>query len=128
MFDWGMWVRYAPRLMNAILTHFYFVIVSVTIGSIIAVILAIALSRFKKAAKYLMPILGIFQTIPGIVFIGVLFIYIGMRPEKLIIALSVYAILPLLKNAYTAIVTLYPPLTQNILDLQYASKLLQIRL
>ena len=80
MFDWGMWVRYAPRLMNAILTHFYFVIVSVTIGSVIAVILAIALSRFKKAAKYLMPILGIFQTIPGIVFIGVLFIYIGMRP------------------------------------------------
>jgi osmoprotectant transport system permease protein len=112
MFDWGMWVRYAPRLMNAILTHFYFVIVSVTIGSVIAVILAIALSRFKKAAKYLMPILGIFQTIPGIVFIGVLFIYIGMRPETVIIALSVYAILPVLKNAYTGIVTVDPALIE----------------
>ena len=112
MFDWGMWVCYAPRLMNAILTHFYFVIVSVTIGSVIAVVLAIALSRFKKAAKYLMAILGIFQTIPGIVFIGVLFIYIGMRPETVIIALSVYAILPVLKNAYTGIVTVDPALIE----------------
>jgi osmoprotectant transport system permease protein len=55
-------------------------------------------------AKYLIPILGIFQTIPGIVFIGILFIYIGMTPYTVIIALSIYAILPVLKNAYTGII------------------------
>jgi osmoprotectant transport system permease protein len=105
MFDLEMWIRYAPRLLTAILTHFMYVIVSVSIGSTIAIILAIALSRYKNAAKYLIPILGIFQTIPGIVFIGVLFIYLGMTPLTVIIALSVYAVLPVLKNAYTGIVT-----------------------
>lgn len=105
MFDLDMWIRYTPRLINAILTHLMYVLVSVSIGSTIAIILAILLSRSKKMAKYLIPILGIFQTIPGIVFIGVLFIYIGMTPITVLIALSIYAILPVLKNAYTGIVT-----------------------
>lgn len=104
MFDIEMWVRYTPRLLNAIIIHFMYVIVSVTIGSTVAIILSIALSRYKKAAKYLIPILGIFQTIPGIVFIGILFIYLGMTPLTVLIALSVYAILPVLKNAYTGII------------------------
>lgn len=104
MFDIEMWVRYTPRLLNTIIIHFMYVIVSVTIGSTVAIILSIALSRYKKAAKYLIPILGIFQTIPGIVFIGILFIYLGMTPLTVLIALSVYAILPVLKNAYTGII------------------------
>ena len=105
MFDLDMWVRYAPRLTTAIITHFLYVVVSVSIGSFIAIVLAIGLSRFRSVAKYLIPILGIFQTIPGIVFIGILFIYIGMQPITVIIALSVYAILPVLKNAFTGIVS-----------------------
>lgn len=104
MFDLDMWIRYTPRLINAIWIHFIYVIISVCIGSVIAIILAIFLSRSKKMAKYLIPILGIFQTIPGIVFIGILFIYIGMTPYTVIIALSIYAILPVLKNAYTGII------------------------
>lgn len=105
MFDLDMWVRYAPRLINAIFVHFMYVIVSVSIGSTIAIILAILLSRSKNMAKFFIPILGIFQTIPGIVFIGILFIYLGMTPLTVLIALSIYAILPVLKNAYTGIVT-----------------------
>lgn len=105
MFDLDMWIRYAPRLINAILVHFMYVIVSVSIGSTIAIILAILLSRSKNMAKFFIPILGIFQTIPGIVFIGILFIYLGMTPLTVLIALSIYAILPVLKNAYTGIVT-----------------------
>ena len=90
MFELDMWIRYTPRLINAIWIHFIYVIISVCIGSVIAIILAIFLSRSKKMAKYLIPILGIFQTIPGIVFIGILFIYIGMTPYTVIIALSIY--------------------------------------
>lgn len=104
MFDLDMWIRYTPRLINAIWIHFMYVMVSVSIGSVIAIVLAILLSRSKKMAKYLIPILGIFQTIPGIVFIGILFIYIGMTPYTVIIALSIYAVLPVLKNAYTGII------------------------
>lgn len=89
--------------MDQTLVHIKFVVVSVAIGSTIAILLASILSRNAKVARFVMPIVSIFQTIPGIVFIGVLFVYTGMRPLTIYIALSTYAIFPVLKNTYAGI-------------------------
>lgn len=94
---------YGEMLGKAIVTHLFYVLVSVAIGFVIALLLGIILSRIPKYSKIIIPIISIFQTIPGIVFIGVLFIYIGMVPITVIIALSIYAIFPILKNTYIGI-------------------------
>ena len=96
---------HTQRLMNAIITHIMYVVVSVAVGFILAMILAILLSRAPRLSKVALPIIGVFQTIPGLVFIGVLFMYTGMRPITAIIALSVYAMFPMLKNIYVGILT-----------------------
>ena len=70
----------------------------VAIGFVVGLSLGIGLSRLPRLSKYLLPLLSILNTIPGIVFIGVLFIWIGMRPATVIIALSIYAMFPVLKN------------------------------
>ena len=95
---------YKDRLINAVFTHLYYVAVSVTIAFVIALLLGILFSRAPKWANIILPILSIFHTIPGIVFIGVLFIYLGMAPRTVLIALTVYAIFPMLKNTYVGIV------------------------
>ncbi|NLL75612.1 MAG: ABC transporter permease [Erysipelothrix sp.] len=92
-----------PNILDQTLVHIKFVVVSVAIGSTIAILLASILSRNAKVARFVMPIVSIFQTIPGIVFIGVLFVYTGMRPLTIYIALSTYAIFPVLKNTYAGI-------------------------
>ncbi|MPW24588.1 ABC transporter permease subunit [Alkalibaculum sp. M08DMB] len=94
---------YGQMLLKAVFTHFYYVLISVSIGFCIALLLGILLSRIPKYSKIIIPIISIFQTIPGIVFIGILFIYIGMVPTTVIIALSIYAIFPILKNTYVGI-------------------------
>jgi osmoprotectant transport system permease protein len=38
-----------------------------------------------------------------LVFIGVLFLYLGMTPLTVIVALAVYAMFPVLKNTYTGL-------------------------
>ena len=53
-----------------------------------------------------------FQTIPGIVFIGVLFIYNGMATSTVVIALTIYAIFPILKNTYVGLVDVDPALIE----------------
>ena len=95
--------RYGEMLFNAILVHLQYVFVSVGIGFVVALTLGILLSRVPKLSGIFIPIVSIFQTIPGLVFIGVLFIYIGIRPATVIIALSIYALFPILKNTYTGI-------------------------
>lgn len=90
-------------LIQSIIIHLGYVFISVAIGFVIALILGIALSRVPHLSKIIIPIISIFQTIPGIVFIGILFLYLGMIPITVIIALTIYAIFPILKNTYVGI-------------------------
>ena len=94
---------YGDRLITAFQVHLFYVLTSVTIGFAIALVLGILLSRVPQYAKVVMPLLSVFQTIPGIVFIGILFLYLGMIPATVISALAVYAIFPILKNTYTGL-------------------------
>ena len=94
---------YGYKLFIAILVHLKYVFISVGVGFIIALTLGILLSRAPAISRFAIPIISIFQTIPGLVFIGILFIYLGIRPFTIIIALSIYALFPILKNTYTGI-------------------------
>ncbi|MGI6169722.1 MAG: ABC transporter permease [Christensenellales bacterium] len=91
---------YGEKLVTAIGVHFLYVLVSVTIGFIVALILGILLSRVPGIAKVALPLVSIFQTIPGVVFVGILFLYLGMVPVTVIVALAIYAVFPILKNTY----------------------------
>lgn len=108
----GFFEIYGDRLISAIQTHLFYVLVSVGIGLIVALILGILLSRIPKYAKIIMPILSIFQTIPGIVFIGLLFLVLGMVPITVITALAIYAVFPILKNTYTGLLDVDPALIE----------------
>lgn len=95
---------YGQMLIRSILIHLQYVLICVSAGFALGLTLGIALSRLPpKYSAAILPVLSVFQTIPGIVFIGVLFLWIGMVPATAIIALSVYAMFPVLKNTYTGI-------------------------
>ena len=83
--------------------HTGYTLVCVAIGFAVGLSLGIGLSRLPRLSRYLLPLLSILNTVPGIVFIGVLFIWIGMRPATVIIALSIYAMFPVLKNTVTGL-------------------------
>jgi osmoprotectant transport system permease protein len=94
---------YGERLVSAIGVHFMYVIISVSGAFAVAFLLGIALSRIPRLARFFLPLLSLFQTIPGIVFIGILFLYNGMRPSTVLIALTIYAVFPILKNTFVGL-------------------------
>ena len=83
--------------------HTGYTLVCVAVGFVVGVSLGIGLSRLPRLSRYLLPLLSILNTVPGIVFSGMLFIWIGMRPATVIIALSIYAMFPVLKNTVTGL-------------------------
>jgi osmoprotectant transport system permease protein len=103
---------YGQKIMIAFGVHFLYVLVSVGIGFGVALLLGILLSRVPKIARFALPIIAIFQTIPGIVFIGVLFLYFGMKPVTVITALAIYAMFPILKNTYVGLLNVDPSLIE----------------
>ena len=96
MMAWAQ--RYGAELIQAIITHLYYVLIPVALGFVIALVLGILLSRIPRISTYILPVLSVFQTIPGIVFVGILFLYIEMVPATVLIALTIYAVFPILKN------------------------------
>lgn len=95
---------YGAELVTAIGQHTVYVLVSVAIGFVVGLLAGILLSRIPhRLSGFIIPILSIFQTIPGLVFIGVLFIWWGNIYPTVIVALSVYAMFPVLKNTYTGL-------------------------
>lgn len=94
---------YGVLLLKAIGTHIVYSAISVAIGFVLGLALGILLSRVPRLSGVLFPVISIFQTIPGLVFIGLLFLWLGMVPAAVIAALSVYAMFPVLKNTYTGL-------------------------
>lgn len=92
-----------PEIFHAVLVHLGYTAVSVSIGFVLGLVLGILLTRAPRLSKYILPVLSVLNTVPGIVFIGVLFLYLGMRPATVIVALSIYAMFPILKNTFTGL-------------------------
>ena len=100
--------RNMPALLSSIGVHLFYTLVSVAIGFALGLGIGILLSRFPRQAKLILPVLSLFNTIPGVVFIGLLFLWLGMRPITVLAALSIYAAFPVLKNTVAGLAAVEP--------------------
>lgn len=90
-------------ILNSLLRHITLVSVSILLGIVISIPLGIFLSRCKPAAGPVLALAGTIQTIPGLVMLGFALILIGIGMLPAIVVLTLYAILPILRNTYTGI-------------------------
>lgn len=95
-------------ILGAVAVHLGYTVVSVSVGFVLGVALGIVLSRFPRAARFILPALSVLNTVPGIVFIGLLFLWLGMRPVTVLAALSIYAAFPVLKNTVAGLAAVEP--------------------
>ena len=93
------------KLPVAIGQHLLFTLVSVAIGFALGLVLGILLSRRPKLSGVVLPVLSVFNTIPGIVFIGLLVLAWGAGTATVLVALGIYATFPVLKNTYAGLVS-----------------------
>ncbi|MCL2579174.1 MAG: ABC transporter permease [Oscillospiraceae bacterium] len=91
------------RLVGAFGAHVQIALTAVAFGAMIAVPLGIALTRYPKIGQKVIAVLSILQTIPSMVMFGILLPFTGIGRPTAIIALTLYSILPILRNTYTGI-------------------------
>lgn len=65
--------------------------------------LGIFISSYKNVAKIVLSIVNFLYTIPAISLLGLLLPFLGIGNKTAIAALSVYALLPMVRNTYTGI-------------------------
>lgn len=88
-------------MLRATGQHLLLSIGSVILGAIVAIPLGIWLSRREALAKVVLSISGTVQTVPSLVFFGLVLPILGVGILPAMVVLFFYSILPVLRNTYT---------------------------
>lgn len=92
------------EIWTAFAEHLFLSGVSLLIGILIAVPLGILLTRLRSLAGPIIGIASIIQTIPSLALIAFMLPLFGIGKNTALIALVLYALLPIVRNTYTGII------------------------
>jgi osmoprotectant transport system permease protein len=99
-------------LLEKIWEHLQISLTSLLIAIIIAVPLGLVLTRYQRAAEPIIGLSAIMQTIPSLAVLAFLIPFFGIGITPAIIALTLYGLLPILRNVYTGIKEVDPALKE----------------
>ena len=90
-------------LLPLMLEHLQISIIAIIIATIIGISLGIFIAENKKTSPIVLGIVSFLYTIPSISMLGFLIPVTGIGNKSAIIALSIYALLPIIRSTYTGI-------------------------
>ncbi|MFC6261400.1 ABC transporter permease/substrate-binding protein [Levilactobacillus fujinensis] len=99
-------------IVGAIGQHIGLSLISLLIAAVIAIPLAILLMNHERWAKVMLQITSILQTIPSLALLGILIPIVGIGTIPSIIALVIYAVMPIFQNTYSGLTTIDPNLEE----------------
>ncbi|MCC5612075.1 ABC transporter permease [Nostoc sp. CHAB 5834] len=108
-------VKYAPEILQHTLEHLFLVGIAIGIAILVGIPLGILITRKAYLRQPILGIANIFQTIPSLALFGLLIpvpIIGGIGAVPAIFALSVYSLLPIIRNTYTGISSVDPAIRE----------------
>ncbi|MFC6163622.1 ABC transporter permease/substrate-binding protein [Lactiplantibacillus dongliensis] len=90
-------------LLTALWQHLGISLAALVIAMVIAIPLAIWAVRRPKMAEFLLQVTSVLQTIPSLALLGLLIPLVGIGTVPAVIALVIYALLPIFQNTYLGI-------------------------
>lgn len=100
---WQMLLTEHEQIWATTLVHIKISLIALLIAMVIAIPLAFILKGHKKAAEFTLQIAGIIQTIPSLAVLGLLLPFVGIGTVPAVIALVLYAIMPIFQNTYSGL-------------------------
>lgn len=92
-----------PDILVATWQHILLSFTAILFAILIAVPAGIFLTRYRSLATIILGIASVLQTIPSLALLGFLIPFVGIGSLPAIIAMVIYALLPILRNTYTGI-------------------------
>ncbi|MEW9670157.1 ABC transporter permease [Ammoniphilus sp. 3BR4] len=91
------------EIIQATVQHVQLSLVALLIAILISVPLGILLTRYQKLATPVIGFASLCQTIPSLALLGFMIPIMGIGWTPAIVALTIYGLLPILRNTYTGI-------------------------
>ena len=101
---WNFMAEQHEKLFDQTLQHLGLTFISLLLAITVGLPLGILITRKKHWAAAVLGIAGVLQTIPSIALLGFMIPVLGIGAKPAIVALLIYALLPIIRNTYTGIV------------------------
>ncbi|MBD2193944.1 MULTISPECIES: ABC transporter permease [Calothrix] len=108
-------IKYAPEILQHTLEHLLMVGIAIGIAVLIGIPLGILITRKTQLRQPILGIANILQTIPSLALFGLLIpvpIIGGIGIVPAIVALTLYSLLPIIRNTYTGITSVDPAIRE----------------
>lgn len=105
---WDFMRQQSDKLTTQTLQHIGLTFISLFIAVLIGLPLGILITRKKPLSGPVLGVAGILQTIPSIALLGFMIPVLGIGAKPAIVALLLYALLPIIRNMYTGITGVDP--------------------
>ena len=103
-----LFIQRKEFFMNLLYQHLQISFISIVLAILIGGLIGIFMSEYKKISKPFMSIINFVYTIPSISMLGFLIPLSGVGNTTALIALIIYALLPIIRSTYTGIITINP--------------------
>ncbi|SEP10902.1 ABC transporter permease [Propionispora vibrioides] len=100
---WGIMQSRWEDIVLAASQHIELTIISLLLANLIAIPAGIILTRYRRWAEPVIGITAVFQTIPSLALLGFMIPLLGIGTVPAIVALTIYGLLPIMRNTYTGI-------------------------
>ncbi|MGI8593438.1 MAG: ABC transporter permease [Solirubrobacteraceae bacterium] len=110
---WSYLERRWDHVLELAIQHAEVVAISLAIATVVSVGLGVATYRRQRAASIVLAVTGIFLTIPSFALLALLITPLGLGWEPTIVALVMYALLPIVRNTITGLRSVDPAVVES---------------
>ena len=98
------------RIVSALEVHVFIFLVALTFSIVIGMAISIFVTQKdrKKIGRIILSIMGAAQSVPSLVIIALIFIFVGIGVKPAIIALAIYGLVPIIFNTTSGILSVRP--------------------
>ena len=104
----NLYIERGDWFLELIAAHIGLSAVSVCLAGIIGLLLGIWISEHRKAAAPVLAVANVCYTIPSISLLGMLIPILGIGNTTAVVALTIYGIMPMVRNTYAGITGVSP--------------------
>ncbi|HBH22988.1 MAG TPA: glycine/betaine ABC transporter [Cytophagales bacterium] len=98
---WQEWMSRSDEILRLTGQHLELVFYSVAIAVLIGLPVGLTISVYKKSSGAALAIANVFQTLPSLALFGIIIPFLGIGKVPAIVVLLLYALMPIVKSAYT---------------------------
>lgn len=86
-----------------LLQHISLSLTAIILAGVIGLAIGVWIAEHEKQAAFVLGIANVFYTIPSISLLGMLIPFIGIGDKTAVVALTIYGIMPMIRNTYAGI-------------------------